>query len=38
MNLQNSKTSDLHRLILNLPAKKDLKRRDRFVALSDLSI
>ena len=38
MNLQNSKTSDLHRLILNLPDKKDLKRRDRFVALSDLSI
>ena len=33
-----SKTSDPHRLLLNLSEKIDLKISDKFVALSDLSI
>ena len=32
MNSENSKTSDPHRLILNVPDKMDLKRIYRFVA------
>ena len=33
-----SKTSDSHRLLLNLSDKMDLKRSDKYVALSILSI
>ena len=38
MNSENSKTSDLHRLLLSLSNKINLKRSDKYVALSDLSI
>ena len=38
MNSENSKTSDLYRLLLNLLDKINLKRTDRYVALSNLSI
>ena len=38
MNLENSKTSDPCRLLLNLSNKVDLKRSDKYVALSNLGI
>ena len=38
MNSKNSKTSDLHRLLLNPADKIDLKRKDKYVAFSNLSI
>ena len=38
MNSKNSKTSDPHRLLLNLSGKINLKRRDKFVNLSNLNI
>ena len=38
MNSENSKTSDPRRLLLNLTEKMDLKRKDRYIALSNLSI
>ena len=38
MNFGNSKTSDLHRLFLNLSDKINLKRCDKYVALLNLSI
>ena len=38
MDSKNSKTSNPHRLLLNLPDKIDLKRSDKCVALSTLSI
>ena len=38
MNSKNSKTSDPHRLLLNLPDKTDLKSSDKCVALSNLSM
>ena len=38
MNSENSKTSDSHRLLLNLSDKTDLKRSDKYVALSNISI
>ena len=38
MNSRNSKTSDPHRLLLNLTDKINLKRSDKYVALSNLSI
>ena len=38
MNSKNSKTSDPHRLLLNLTDKTDLNRSDNNVALSNLSI
>ena len=38
MNSKSSKTSDAHRLLLNLSDKMDLKRSDKYVALSNLSI
>ena len=38
MNSENSKTSDLPRLLLNLPDKTNLKRSDKYFALSSLSI
>ena len=37
-NSGNSKTSDPHRLLLNLSDKINLKRSDKYVALSNLSI
>ena len=38
MNSENSKTSDPHRLLPNLSDKIYLKRSDKYVALSNLSI
>ena len=38
MNSRNSKTSDPHRLLLNLPDKLDLKRSNKYAALSNLNI
>ena len=38
MNSKNSKTSNPHRLLLNLTNKTNLKRSDKYVALSNLSI
>ena len=38
MNSQNIETSDPHRLLLNLSDKINLKRIDKYVALSNLSI
>ena len=38
VNSKNSKTSDLHGLLLNLTDKIYVKRSDKYVALSNLSI
>ena len=38
LNSENSKTSDPHRLLLNLSHKINLKKSDKYVALSNLSI
>ena len=38
MNSKNSKTSDSYRLLLKLTDKINLKRGDKYVALSNLSI
>ena len=38
MNSKNSKTSDPHRLLLNLTYKINLKRSDKYAALSKLSV
>ena len=38
MNSKNRKTSDPHRLLLNLADKINLKRSDKYLALSNLSI
>ena len=38
MNSESSKTSDIHRLLLNLFDKTNLKRSDKYDALSNLSI
>ena len=38
MNSENSKTTDTHRLLLNLTYKINLKRSDKYVALPNLSI
>ena len=38
MNSKNSKTSEAHRLLLNLSGKINFKRNDKYVALSNLSI
>ena len=38
MNFENKKTSDPHRLLLNILDKINLKRKDEYVALSNLSI
>ena len=38
MNSENSKKSDLHRLLLNLLDKINLKRSDKYVPLSNLGI
>ena len=38
MNSKNTETSDPHRLLLNVSDKIDLKRSDKFAALSKLRI
>ena len=38
MNSRNSKRTDPHRLLLNLAVKMYLKRKDKYIALSNLSI
>ena len=38
MNSENRKTSDPHRLLLNLSDKINLKRSDKYIDLSNLSI
>ena len=38
INSKNSKTSDPHRLLLNLRDKMDLRRKDEYTPLSNLSI
>ena len=38
MNSKNGKRSDLHRLLLNLTDKINLKRKVKYVALSNLSM
>ena len=38
INSENSKTSESHRLLLNLTDKIDLRRKDKYIALSNLSI
>ena len=38
MNSGNSKTSDPHRLLLNFTDKIDSKRKDKYIALSNLSV
>ena len=38
MNSESSKTSDPHRLLLNYTDKIDLRRKDKYIALSNLSI
>ena len=38
MNSDNSKTSDPHRPLLNLTDKIDLRRKDKYIALSNISI
>ena len=38
MNSENGKSSDPHRLLLNLTDKIDLRIKDKYIALSNLSI
>ena len=38
MNSKNSKTSNLHKVLIDLSDKINLKRSDKYVALSNLSI
>ena len=38
INSENTKTSDSHRLLLDLLDTKNLKRTDKYVTLSNLSI
>ena len=38
MNSENNKTSDPDRILLNLTDKIDFKRKDKYIALSNLSI
>ena len=38
MNSKNSKTSDRHRPLLNLTDKTDLKSKNKYIGLSNLSI
>ena len=38
MNYKHSRTSDHHRLLLNLTDKIDLRRKDKYVVSSNLSI
>ena len=36
--MKNSKKSDPHRLLLNLTDKKDLRKKDKYIVLSNVSI
>ena len=38
MNSENSKTSESHRLLLNLKDKIDLRRKDKYIVLSNFKI
>ena len=38
MNSKNSKTSDLQRLLLNLTDKTDLRKKDKYITLLNVSI
>ena len=38
MNSENSKTSDPHRLVLNFTDKIDLRKKHKYIALSNFSI
>ena len=38
MNSKNSRTYDPHRLLLNFADKIDLQRKDKYIALSNISI
>ena len=38
VNSENRKTSNPHRLLLNLPEKINLKRNDKYVPLSNINI
>ena len=38
INFKNSKTSNLDKLLLNLTDKIDLRRKDKYITLSNLSI
>ena len=38
MNSENSKTSESHRLLFNPTDKIDIRRKDKYIALSNLSI
>ena len=38
INSENSKTSNSHRLLLNLTDKIDFQRKNKYIALSNLSI
>ena len=38
MNTRNSQTSDPRRLLLNLTDKIDLRRKDKYITLSNLSV
>ena len=38
LNSKNSKTSDPHKLLLNLTEKIDLRRKDKYIIISNLSI
>ena len=38
MNSENSKTSESHRLLFSLTDKIDIRRKDKYIALSNLSI
>ena len=38
LNSENRRISDLHRLLLNLTDKTDLRTKDKYMALSNLSI
>ena len=38
MNCENAKTSDSHRLLINISDNIDLQRSDKYVAVSDISI
>ena len=38
MNSKSCETSDPHRLLLNLTDNKDLRRKDKYIALSNLGI
>ena len=38
MNSRHSKTSDPHRLLLNLTDEIDLRRKDKYITLSNFSV